>query len=70
MNTHVTVKPPVPVLTKFTKENAQKYVSGIADNLERVSDASLLFSGSVPLISYRPVLWPLHAFGLKLRKKS
>jgi nuclear transport factor 2 (NTF2) superfamily protein len=31
MNTHVKVKPPAPVLTKFTKENAQKYVSGIAD---------------------------------------
>jgi hypothetical protein len=27
-----------------------------------LSGSSLLFSGSVPLISYRPVLWPL---GLK-----
>jgi len=27
-----------------------------------------LFSGSVPLISYRPVLWPLYAFALKLEK--
>jgi len=33
--------------------------------LLRAVGASLFLSGSVPLISYRPVLWPLYAFALK-----
>ena len=40
----------------------RKVILGTGD----LSGASLLFSGSVPLISYRPALWPLYAFGLKL----
>ena len=31
MNEHVKIKPPAPVLKEYTKENAQKYVSGLAD---------------------------------------
>jgi hypothetical protein len=44
----------------------RKVILGTGD----LSGASLLFGGPVPLISYRPVLWPLYAFGLKIRKKS